>query len=200
MTTQFDLDKAFTARQRALIEQRLYATWGPYVSLGESGGSMWLQRHAHIDAVVERAGRSLTVEEKIVRRAYPAFAVETHANLEKSLAAGQPDGWLWTSTADLLLYAFSHPFGLETYVMGLPELRAWFGARESVFRAVDTPNVRQGRLLFTSRCRLAPVAAVQAALHVEAYWLHDNRDLSGGEHAFPARDPAPARAAGPNPG
>jgi hypothetical protein len=132
--TDFDSDKAWTEQARGSFERDLYPAlaWeGRFVYLARSAGSEFLQRVAHIDAVVQTGpGVSITVEEKIVRRKYAALAVETHSRVE----SGERDGWIYTSTADTLIYAFGVQGGLECWIMSLPALRQWFEPRESGVR------------------------------------------------------------------
>lgn len=172
---QYDIDHTFTEHARSLIERGLYAQiayQGRYVSINGSAGATFLQRVAHIDAVIQIApDRILTVEEKIVRRKYDAFAIETHSNLELSLERGQPDGWIHVSTADRLLYAFRVPEGLEVYVMPLDELRAWFVPHEEQYAISDTPNGWGGRVIYHTRCRIVPIADVGCSKRI--YDLRD---------------------------
>jgi hypothetical protein len=101
------------------------------------------------------ASRSVSVEEKIVRRKYTAFAIETHSNLERGTR-----GWIYTSTADQLLYAFGLPLGLEVWLMPMADLREWFVPREQLYPASDTPNGQGGQVLYHTRCRIVPIADV----------------------------------------
>jgi hypothetical protein len=159
----FETDNLFTQRARALIERDLYprlAYNNHYVSIsGISGGSGFLQRQGHIDAVLQTGpGVSVTVEEKIVRNKYDRFAIETHSNHER----GNPDGWIHVSTADMLIYAFGIPHGLECWIMSLPALRQWFIPREERYRYHDIRNVYRGNVYHT-RVRVVPIQDVSIA-------------------------------------
>lgn len=165
----FQRDLAFTEAARELLDRDFYPRYGTAIPLGRSFGSMWLQRNAHIDAVLQLFdGRSVTVEEKIVRKHYVKFAIETEGNLEKSTAEGEPNGWIYTSTADWLLYAFTTSDGLEVHRIDLPALRKWFLKVQFSFPVTDTHNYG-----YVSRCRLVPVALVKSEVpseQVDLYW------------------------------
>jgi hypothetical protein len=151
-------DKNFTERARALLVRDLYPNmaWnGQFVSLAQSDGSQHLQRNAHIDAVIQTGeGVSITVEEKIARRKYDCFAIETHSHLPKK------DGWIFTSTADLLIYVFTLRDGLECWLMSLPALRQWFTPRQHNFAVARVQNGINGTRIYDSECRIVPIADV----------------------------------------
>jgi hypothetical protein len=162
----FDLDLQFAEFARPLIERDLYASWaweGRFVSIGSnSQGSMVLQKSAHIDAIIQTGPKtSITVEEKIVRQKYTAFAIETHGDLRVQPA----NGWIYSSTADKLVYAFGLPFGLEVWVMSLPELRDWFAPRELTFPLSDIPNLYRGGDEYVTRVRVVPIRAIPVDKH-----------------------------------
>lgn len=170
--TDFTADKEFANTARKLIERDLYpclSYLGRFVSInGSSSGSDYLQRNAHIDAVLQSTvGASLTVEEKIVRKRYDAFAIETNSNVG---AAGRADGWLYTSTADLLLYAFTIPGGLDCWLMSLPALRELVSARVGTYRATYSASGWGGQGKYTSRCVLVPIIDVPNKRFFELMW------------------------------
>jgi hypothetical protein len=151
----FTQDKKFTERARELLVRDLYPNlaWnGQFVSLAKSDGSQVLQRQAHIDVVVQTGPEcSITVEEKIVRKKYDAFAIETHSHLPER------DGWIFTSTADMLIYVFSLPGGLECWIMSMPSLRQWFTRHEKNFPMARTKNGINGSEVYESQCRIVPI-------------------------------------------
>jgi len=153
----FQNDLRFTEQARSLIVRDLYPklTKGRgFVSVNGSAGSLWLQKNAHIDAVLQVApNRSVTVEEKIVRQKYSAFTIETHSVLE----SGERNGWIYASTADWLLYAFCVPGGLECWFMALPSLREWFALHETRYRHCDTLNRFLNGTMYHTRCRIVPI-------------------------------------------
>lgn len=154
----FNDDREFTQRARELLEQQLYprlAYNGRFVAVDGSAGSRWIQSNAHIDCVVQTGpGVSITVEEKIVRKLYNAFAVETEGDLQRSQQAGEPDGWIHTSTADVLVYAFTVPAGLDAYYFRMAALRRWFMQNSDRYLTVERSNGFGDHL---ARCVLVPV-------------------------------------------
>lgn len=163
----FDNDLKFTETARALLVEQLYPlVCTQCVSFTHhTRGSMWVQKNAHIDAVLQLPnGVSVTVEEKIARKPHPSFALETEAHREQ-----HKPGWMYTTTADWLVYAFVQPYGMDAYIMLFPALQAWFkrvtGAEH--FHPVDTKN----RLGFTTRCVLVPIDTLSRAITVSKYVL-----------------------------
>lgn len=158
----FRTDLAFTDERRALLDKHFYPAVskdGRFVALGHSEGSLSIQRRCHVDCVVATQKGSVTVEEKIVRwkgRAYTAITVETHSNLERTGAEPIGDGWIATSVADYLLYAFEQEdVALLVWLFVLPKLREWFTPRVAQYAIADTPNSR-----YTTRCRVVPLDAI----------------------------------------
>ena len=76
---------------------------------------------AHIDTIATQAGRTITIDEKIVtdKSGYDAFFLET-----KSYDRA---GWLEAGKADYLLYCLCDPAEtrLQCHLLDLPELRRW---------------------------------------------------------------------------
>jgi len=160
VAADFRTDLAFADERRLRLEANFYAKYcrdNRFVSLERSDGSLYIQKHCHIDCVVaSRAGGSLTVEEKIVRwkgRAYTAIVVETHSNLERTSDEPIGDGWIKTSVADCLLYAFEQEDGsLRVWLFDLPKLRGWFMQNFERFAVTDKRND-----FYTTRCRVVPL-------------------------------------------
>lgn len=163
----FHNDLQYAERSRERLDRHFYprmAADGRFVPLGRSDGSMYLQTEAHIDVIVaSHSGGSVTVEEKLVRwpgYEYTALAVETHSNLERTGGQAVGDGWIATSRADYLLYAFEQPGGrLKVWVFDLPGLRQWFAPRVGAFPYSDTRND-----FYTTRCRVVPLSSIPARL------------------------------------
>jgi hypothetical protein len=166
----FDVDLEFAEKARKLLERELYAKWGyegRYVSIGmNTDCSRHLQKHVHIDAIVQTGpDKTVGIEEKIVRvpegrKPYTAFTLETHSDLKRT----PPDGWMYTSAADLLLYAFGLPYGLTVWTMPLNELRDWFYDKEDRYGITDTKNYRDGNEWVT-RCRVVPIRDIPITKH-----------------------------------
>jgi hypothetical protein len=156
----FRTDLAYAEAARLRLEANFYPQVcrdERFVALERSDGSIYIQRHCHVDCIVAaKSGGSATVEEKIVRwkgRQYSAIAVETHSNLERTGAEDIGDGWIATSVADFLLYAFQQEDGsLLVWLFHLPQLRTWFGGAYSKYTVADTKNDR-----YTTRCRVVPL-------------------------------------------
>ena len=155
-TVQFVNDKRFAIEGGRLLDAQLYpqlawcGRWVRVASSGDNDGSDWLQRNAHIDVVLQVSEKaSITVEEKIVRRVYPAFAIELKAN-HKMVGL---DGWFYKTTADVLVFAFTRPDGgLEAHTMAMGALRAYLAPRmrDYPLKAVDNG-------IYTSTVLLLPV-------------------------------------------
>ena len=153
---QFRADKQFAVDGGKLLDAQLYpqlAWCGRWVRLSSKiadDGSDWLQRNAHIDVVLQmNEHTSITVEEKIVRRVYPAFAIELKANHR---TPGQ-DGWFYATTADVLVFAFTRPDGgIEAHTMAMGALRGYLLPRMGQYplKAVDNG-------IYTSTVLLLPV-------------------------------------------
>lgn len=135
-----------------------------FVPLVRSRGSIYIQRNCHIDCVMaSKKGGSITVEEKIVRwpgRKYTAMTIETHSNLERTQDQKIGDGWIKTSTADYLLYAFQQENNdLLVWFFDMPELQRWFESNFLEYHISDTPNE-----FYTTRCRIVPVGDIPKSI------------------------------------
>lgn len=105
-----------------------------------------IQMRLHVDVIMQfRPDRCVAIEEKIVRYpgyVYTAMAVETHARLRPDDDDAHGDGWIWTSHAEFLLYAFVQEDGsLRVWVFNLPRLRHWFRNQWHVFESAYVKNV-----------------------------------------------------------
>lgn len=163
-------DLAFTNTARKLITEQLYPRFAvSQVSIGGSLGSEWVQQNAHIDAILAlKDGRSITVEEKIIRRPWPSFALETWSSVER-----ERPGWIYTSKADWLLYAFIQPYGMDAYLMEFDKLQGWFNRVQAAihYHPHDTENKMKYGDRFTSRCILVPIDELSRAIRVVKYKL-----------------------------
>lgn len=167
----FDRDLRFANEQRKRLDKYFYpkvARDGMFVALDRSPGSLYIQRNCHVDCIVaSKKGGSVAIEEKIVRwkgRDYTAITVETHSNLERTRET-VGDGWIYTSVADYLLYAFQRQDGkLRVNIFSLPKLRSWFVTCADSFHVVDTPNK-----FYTTRCALVDLSRIPD----EIYTLRD---------------------------
>lgn len=170
--TNFQEDLAFAERSRQLLVDRLYPqlTGGRFVSLAGSPGSLYLQKHAHVDAILQlRDGQSIVVEEKFQRGRYNSFLIETLSNVER----GTP-GWIQTCAADWLLYCFATPGTLECYCICLADLRAWFRSNRVRFRTIEA-STRVGGGLYHTRCAVVPIGEVEASVGFSQYTLEEDR-------------------------
>ncbi len=164
--SDFRTDLAFADKVRLQLEANFYPRFcreRRFVALERSDGSLYIQKHCHVDCVVaNKSGGSATVEEKIVRwkgRVYDAVVIETHSNLEGSGVQAIGDGWIATSVADFLLYAFQQEDGsLLVWVFDLPNLRKWFVPLCDQFPVTDTSNGP-----YHTRCRVVPLSRIPEA-------------------------------------
>lgn len=162
-TAEFNTDLEYANTRRLRLDKYFYPQMsleGRFVPLDRSPGSIYIQREIHVDCVVaSHAGGSVTVEEKIVRWKgyhYTAITIETHSNLSRRADDEIGDGWIATSKADFLLYAFEQPNkSLKVWVFDLPKLRDWFTPRVNQYRITDTDNG-----FYTTRCRIVPLVDI----------------------------------------
>jgi len=153
-----DLRHADAARQR--LDENFYpyvSRDGKFVPVERSAGSIFIQKHCHVDCIAAaKRGGSVTIEEKIVRwkgRRYTAMTVETHSNLERTIDQEIGDGWIATCTADYLLYAFQQEDkSLLVWLFDLPKFRKWFNGVFQAYAISDTSND-----FYTTRCRVVPL-------------------------------------------
>ena len=131
------------------------------MALDRSPGSIYIQRNCHVDCIVaSQRGGSVAIEEKIVRwpgRHYTAICIETHSNLERTRETA-PDGWIYTSVADYLLYAFEQEDerSLRVSVFNLPKLRDWFITYPGVFPITDD----RSNIYYTTRCSVVALKKI----------------------------------------
>jgi hypothetical protein len=165
----FKTDLRFADEQRKRLDKYFYpplAYEGRFVALDRSPGSIYIQRHCHVDCIVaSKRGGSVAIEEKITRykgREYSAITIETHSNLARNPSADIGDGWITTSVADYLLYAFQCKDGrLRVNVFSLPELREWFIPMACSFQYTDTRNTH-----YVTRCRIVDLSAIPSGVFV----------------------------------
>ena len=130
---QFQHDWFFGVRQyRHLLDAfyQQYCYEQRYVFVDRSRCSNLLQREWKVDTMVQKDAQcSLAIEEKIVKwpannTPYTAFFLETRSCTNKD---HESDGWMKTSQADLLFYAFEiQDVGLVAYLLDFPRLQHWF--------------------------------------------------------------------------
>lgn len=174
----FEDDWSFGVKKyRALLEAfyRRYCYEQRYVFVDHSPCSDRLQRQWKIDTMVQRdAESSQSVEEKIVKWpktdcAYTAFFLETHSCTNQGY---ESPGWMSTSQADLLLYAFEiKDVGLVAYVLDFPRLQRWFWAQ--YLPALPHPD--HGRSVMAqfnhTEGRLVPIVTVVKHVPTECFLL-----------------------------
>lgn len=99
-----------------------------------------------IDTIIKIGSKRFTVDEKIVRKQYDAFALETKSC---TVPGHEKTGWMFYGDADLLLYCFFIDAGLDCYMMDFQKLRKWFWTCESTFAPfqMDTKNKTAGRVV-----------------------------------------------------
>jgi hypothetical protein len=164
-------------KYRALLEAfyRWYCYEQRYVFVDRSPCSNRLQREWKIDTLVQKdAQSSQSVEEKIVKwpktdLAYTAFFLETYSCTNQGY---ESPGWMSTSQADLLLYAFEiKDVGLVAYVLDFPRLQRWFW--EQYLPAL--PHPEHGRSVMAqfnhTEERLVPIATVVKHIPTECFLL-----------------------------
>jgi len=162
----FYTDLAYADSRRKRLDALFYpaaSKEGRFVPLERSEGSINVQRSMHVDCIVASPkGGSITVEEKIVRwpgYSYTSITIETHSNLEKTGGSDIGDGWIVTSSADYLLYAFDQPDDrLLVWVFDLPLLREWFLESYTQYRITDSNN-----RFYTTRCRIVALEDIPSS-------------------------------------
>ena len=129
----FALDRDFTTQARKLLFRDLYPrlAWGGHVvDMQGSNCADFIQRHVHIDvAIATHDHAMLGIEEKIVRGKFERFVIETHSDTRNS----PPDGWIYTSAADRLLYCFTLQSGLECHYLNMGQLRQWWQGKDGQY-------------------------------------------------------------------
>lgn len=159
-------DLAWVERERMLLDEEFYPEYaheGRFVPLARSSGSIYVQLRMHIDCIVaSKKGGSVLVEEKLVRwprsgKPYEAIAVETHSNFERTKDRPWPDGWIYSSQADCLLYGFQQEDGsFEVWLFSLPGLRDWFIRTDrTVYSEAFTDNGP-----YSTRCLVVPLSDI----------------------------------------
>ena len=123
----------------------------------------------YADTLMQSADGQKIIEEKIVHwpidkftrlpkeKAYDRFALET---MTCTVPGYERRGWMHTSVADYLIYAFSVPkseIGLDVYIMNMQPLKQWFwelGEDAWPYSITEEDN--------RTLCRIVPIADVVA--------------------------------------
>lgn len=107
-----------------------------------------------IDTIVRIGNLRWTIDEKIVRKRYTAFALETKSC---TLPGHEKPGWMFYGEADRLLYCFSITNGLECFIVDFPKLQTWFWMHEKTFPPfqMETRNRSFGRVVEVELVRQA---------------------------------------------
>jgi hypothetical protein len=151
----FDRDDAWQRAMRDRFLPRFYLTQGnDFVFQPHTAD--WNGPHP-VDTLWLRRGQWLRVEEKIVRFLpdrghYEAYALETHSC---TVPGRERWGWMKTSTADLLAYAFDTGKDLlRLHLIPLAALKAWFWPRVERFPVSISPQINR------THCRIVPIVDV----------------------------------------
>jgi hypothetical protein len=109
-----------------------------------------------VDLALCYRGRELQLEEKLISKQYSKFYCETESCSKPGMIT---DGWMRTSKAHYLVYAFTVPDrGLDIYILKFPEFKEWFwvemAKRPCPFDWHRNPdkNQSQGRLVSVQWC------------------------------------------------
>ena len=89
----------------------------------------WARRG--VDTLVDAGSCTLWIDEKIVRKRYSAFCLETWSCTARGR---EKDGWMRSSEADRLLYCFKTFAGFSCWWIDFKELQRWFWPRIQNFR------------------------------------------------------------------
>lgn len=98
-------------------------------------------------AVGRKTGKTYRIEEKLQRapRRLERFGNYPLETMSCSVPGRERDGWMATSTADLLLFGFCNvgETTLDVHVLDMPALKAWFWPRVDMFRRCVNPQLNQ---------------------------------------------------------
>jgi len=99
-----------------------------------------------IDTIIRIGDLTFTVDEKIVRKKYDAFALETKSC---TIPGHEKPGWMFYGEADRLIYCFSIDGGLECHTINFTLLQKWFLPREKDFAPfqMESRNRTAGRVV-----------------------------------------------------
>lgn len=130
-----------------ILKPKLYDRWwhGLYHFCDDAADMDYQKRG--IDTVVSTMQGVVTIEEKIVRNTYDAFALETRSC---TVPGYEKPGWMFYCEAARLLYCFPlGSAGLECWWMDMPALQAWFWPIETSFRPfqMSSKNMTSGRVV-----------------------------------------------------
>ena len=154
--TAFEKDNKWQReiRDRILVPgfYRRYSHNGRYVVLDKGRMATLIQRRFAADTVAQgKDGEAIFIEEKIARRSYTSFFLETESCTKPG---HESDGWMKYGEADILLYAFAHTGEqlLDVYWIDFPRLKTWFWTtfEHYPYRPAcggTTPNGTMGRVV-----------------------------------------------------
>jgi hypothetical protein len=162
-------------KYRHLLEilYKRYCYDGRYVFIDKSRFSTIVQRRLKTDTVIQKeTDVSYGIEEKVVSwpekkgKPHTAFFLETRSCTNPG---HESSGWMETSCADYLLYAFEiKDVGLDVYIFNFPRLQHWF--RKHVFsnsryrfHTMPDENRTEGKLV--------PIADVVKYIPTERFLL-----------------------------
>jgi len=163
----FQDDLTFSREIRDTYLVRFYGKYssdGRYVFVDRSHCSDIIQKHLHVDTIMQRSnGTSTCIEEKAERRFTGNLALETESC---TVPGHESEGWMKTGKADLLLYCF--PDGtdaVQAYVMDFQELKAWFWTIDWTYREYTMPHNNRTRM------RLVPLTDIGNAVGWSRYHI-----------------------------
>lgn len=101
-------------------------------------------------AVGRKSGKTFRIEEKLIRPPHSLvrfqnFLLET---MSCTVPGHEREGWMVTSTADLLLYGFcGHgELTMDVHILDMPALKAWFWPRCDLFESHETEQINRTRV------------------------------------------------------
>ena len=99
-----------------------------------------------IDTIIRIGDKVFSIDEKIVRKQYDAFALETKSC---TVEGHEKTGWMFYSEATRMIYCFAFDGGLDCYVIDFTKLQKWFWPRERSFPQfrMETKNKTSGRVV-----------------------------------------------------
>lgn len=162
-------------KYRHLLEilYKRYCYEGRYVFVDKSRFSTLVQRKLKTDTVIQKhPDVSYGIEEKVVswpvskNKPHTAFFLETRSCTNKGY---ESPGWMKTSCADYLLYAFEiKSIGLDVYLLDFPILQRWFWDKAYThlrypFSTMRDKNRTEGKLV--------PIIDITRSIPVERFLL-----------------------------
>lgn len=158
----FERDNAWQLQVRDRFLAPFYGRYsleGRYVFVDKGRCARLIQKRMAVDTIAQsRRGGAVCIEEKIVRREYPCFFLETESCTKPG---HESSGWMTYAEADYLLYCFETASGsaLKCYLIDFPALKEWFWKEHGRFRR----HQMRGTLNETAG-QLVPIHEVQRAL------------------------------------